>query len=168
MAVSFFYSMMIILSSTSIWFGRNQGLYDFWFYITSFARYPRSIYNGSILGEMLQIVFSYVIPILLVVTVPARTLLGKSLEPSWIHLVAIFASLLGLLLARRVFNWSLRSYRSCQQLRINQDRKSNSNHREFVLWSTHPHNPKLIPSNRALLSTIDSADPAYSGNEHFL
>ncbi|QDU81492.1 hypothetical protein Pla110_32340 [Polystyrenella longa] len=111
-AVSFFYSMMLILSSTSIWFGRNQGLYDFWFYITAFARYPRSIYSGSIMGEMLQMVFSYVIPILLVVTVPARTLLGKSLEPSWLHLVAIASSIIGLYLARRIFVWSLRSYRS--------------------------------------------------------
>ncbi|MCA9041024.1 MAG: ABC-2 family transporter protein [Planctomycetaceae bacterium] len=111
-AVTFFYSMMLILSSTSIWFGRNQGLYDFWFYVTAFARYPRSIYSGSILGEMLQIVFSYVIPILLVVTVPARTLLDKSLDPSWLHFVAILASLVGLYFSRKVFTWSLRSYRS--------------------------------------------------------
>ena len=111
-AVSFFYSLMLILSSTSIWFGRNQGLYDFWFYVTAFARYPRSIYSGSILGEALQMVFSYVIPILLVVTVPARTLLGKSLEPSGLHLVTITAAVVGLYFSRRVFNWSLRSYRS--------------------------------------------------------
>ena len=29
--VTIFYSLMISLASTAIWFGRNQGLYDFWF-----------------------------------------------------------------------------------------------------------------------------------------
>src|SRR5262245_58579571 len=64
--VAFFYSLMIMLASTSIWLGRNQGLYEFWFYITIFARYPRDIYGGSVAGRILQMVFSYVLPILLV------------------------------------------------------------------------------------------------------
>ena len=34
------YSVMIMLASTSIWLGRNQNLYNFWFYITNFYRYP--------------------------------------------------------------------------------------------------------------------------------
>ena len=111
MGVIFLYSAMIALASTSVWFGRNQGLYDFWFYITVFARYPRSIYSGSPFGEVLCGTFSYVLPILLVVTVPARILV-KPLE-SW-HLAAVAAvmSLLGLLISRAVFNWSLKGYRS--------------------------------------------------------
>jgi ABC-2 type transport system permease protein len=36
-AVAFFYALMITTACTSVWFGRNQGLYDFWFYITIFA-----------------------------------------------------------------------------------------------------------------------------------
>ena len=48
-AVTFFYSLMITLAATSVWLGRNQGLYDFWFYITIFARYPREIYNLSLI-----------------------------------------------------------------------------------------------------------------------
>jgi len=110
--VAFFYSLMITLASSSIWFGRNQGLYDFWFYITVFARYPRSIYSGSPTGEVLRFAFSYVIPILLVVTVPARVLTAKALEPSWLTAVAIAATLVGLLVSRGIFQWSLRSYRS--------------------------------------------------------
>ncbi|WP_417380328.1 ABC transporter permease [Gimesia sp.] len=110
--VAFFYSLMIALASSSIWFGRNQGLYDFWFYITVFARYPRSIYSGSPTGEILQFAFSYIIPILLVVTVPARQLLSKALEPSWITLVSISITLLMLFLSRYIFKWSLNSYRS--------------------------------------------------------
>lgn len=110
--VTFFYSLMIALASTSIWFGRNQGLYDFWFYVTVFARYPRSIYSGSPTGEVLRFAFSYVIPILLIVTVPARVLLSKALEPSWLTVIAVAATLVGLGLSRAIFQWSLRSYRS--------------------------------------------------------
>ncbi len=110
--VVFFYSLMITLASTSIWFGRNQGLYDFWFYVTVFARYPRSIYSGSPAGEVLRFAFSYVIPILLVITVPARVLLNKVLEPSWLALVAPALTVAMLFVSRAVFQWSLRGYRS--------------------------------------------------------
>jgi ABC-2 type transport system permease protein len=110
--VAFFYSLMLILASTSVWFGRNSGLYDFWFYIIIFARYPREIYSGSLAGEALQFTFSFLIPILLVVTVPSRVLLAKILTPSWLTLVALAAAALGLIVSRGVFRWSLRAYRS--------------------------------------------------------
>jgi ABC-2 type transport system permease protein len=110
--VTFFYSLMIALASSSIWLGRNQGLYDFWFYITIFARYPRSIYDGSMLGSALQLVFSYLLPVLLVVTVPAQILLDKALTPSWLSGVAVGCTLAGLLASRAIFLRALRSYRS--------------------------------------------------------
>ena len=110
--VAFFYSLMLILASTSVWFGRNSGLYDFWFYIIIFARYPREIYSGSLAGDALQFTFSFMIPILLVVTVPSRVLLAKILDPSWLTLVALAAAVLGLLISRGVFRMSLRAYRS--------------------------------------------------------
>ena len=110
--VAFFYSLMIALASTSVWLGRNQGLYDFWFYITVFARYPASIYSGTPVGELLRFAFSYVVPILLVVTVPARVVTAKALEPSWITAVAIAATVAGLFVSRGIFQWSLRHYRS--------------------------------------------------------
>jgi ABC-2 type transport system permease protein len=110
--VAFFYSLMLILASTSVWFGRNSGLYDFWFYIIIFARYPREIYSGSLAGDALQFTFSFMIPILLVVTVPSRVLLAKVLDPSWLTLVALAAAVLGLVISRAVFRMSLRAYRS--------------------------------------------------------
>lgn len=111
-AVTFFYSLMIGLAATSIFFGRNQGLLDFWFYVTIFARYPSSIYSGSPTGEVLRFVFSYVLPILLVVTIPSRVLLGKILEPSWLSGFTLLASAASFVAARMVFHWSLRHYRS--------------------------------------------------------
>jgi len=113
-AVAFFYSLMISLAATSIWLGRNQGLHDFWFYVTIFARYPREIYNGKALwgGGALLAVFTYCIPILLVVTVPAQILSQKALTPSWIWCVAVAAAMGGLLVSRGIFQFALRSYRS--------------------------------------------------------
>ena len=111
-AVTFFYSLMIGLASLSIFFGRNQGLLDFWFYVTIFARYPSSIYSGSPTGEVVRFVFSYVLPILLVVTVPARVLLGKTLGPSWLVAITLLAAGTTFVAARAVFLGSLRHYRS--------------------------------------------------------
>lgn len=113
--VVLFYSLMISLAATSVWLGRNQGLYDFWFYITVFARYPRSIYSGTPMGELIRAAFSFVIPILLVVTVPARVLLAKFNDPWWsssLIVVLLAAAALGLLLSRWFFQRSLLGYRS--------------------------------------------------------
>lgn len=114
--VLFFYSLMIVTACSSIFLGRNQGLYDFWFYITVFARYPRSIYDGRDdsrfeAGEMLQFGFSYIMPILLVVTVPARIIVNNLSERHWAA-VALASAVVGLLIARGVFTWSLGHYRS--------------------------------------------------------
>jgi ABC-2 type transport system permease protein len=114
-AVAFFYSMMITTACTSIWFGRNQGLYDFWFYITIFAQYPRSIYDGTDdsrfeSGEMLQFGFTWIVPILLVVTVPAQIIVG-TLDDYGFAAVAAIAAVVALLGSRGVFQWSLNHYR---------------------------------------------------------
>jgi len=101
-----------VLASASVWMGRNQGLYDFWFYITTFARYPRDIYAGSAAGNVLRMVFSYVLPIMLVITVPAEVIVERVLRPSWINAVSVAAAAIGLFLSRRVFYLALKSYRS--------------------------------------------------------
>ena len=111
-AVTFFYSLMIGLAATSIFFGRNQGLLDFWFYVTIFARYPSSIYSGSPSAEVFRFLFSYVMPILLVITVPARVVLGKALEPGWLSVFTVVSAATALAISRMVFHWSLRHYRS--------------------------------------------------------
>jgi ABC-2 type transport system permease protein len=112
--VAFFYSLMIALASTSVWLGRNQSLYDFWFYVTVFARYPQNLYRtGHLAGDIVWFGFSFVIPILLVVTVPSRVLLDTLARPDWALLVVAPAlTLVGLFLSRKVFQWSLANYRS--------------------------------------------------------
>ena len=111
-AVAFFYSLMIALAATSVWLGRNQGLYDFWFYITVFARYPRSIYAGTAAGDAIRYAFTYLVPILLVTSIPARELLSKPITEPWLVALVPVAGLLGLFVSRKVFLWSLTKYRS--------------------------------------------------------
>ncbi len=116
-AVTFFYSLMISLASTSIWLGQNQGLYDFWFYITIFARYPRSFYRDAQIpgAPALLFLFSYLLPILLVVTVPAEQItrhVRHPADPTWLVIVAPLAAVAGLFVSRHIFKLSLKSYRS--------------------------------------------------------
>jgi ABC-2 type transport system permease protein len=113
--VTILYSLMFALAATSVWLGRNQTLYDFWFYITNFSRYPMEIYRGTF-GDPLRWFFTFIIPVLIVVNVPAR-LLARPLDPrdpqDWfLPLFAIVATLGSLLASRWVFNRALLSYRS--------------------------------------------------------
>ena len=113
--VAILYSLMFALAATSIWLGRNQTLYDFWFYITTFSRYPMEIYRGRF-GDPLRWFFTFIIPVLVVINVPAR-LLARPLDPhdsqDWLlPLFAIVATLCSLLASRWVFNRALLSYRS--------------------------------------------------------
>lgn len=106
------YSVMTTLAATSIWLGRNQSLYDFWFYITNFSRYPMEIYHGP-WGTPLRQIFTFVIPILIVINVPAR-ILAKPLSTAQIPmaLFAVLATVISLVGSRWVFKRALWSYRS--------------------------------------------------------
>jgi len=111
--VTIFYSLMISLASTAIWFGRNQGLYDFWFYITIFARYPRSIYQTATpAGDVIRFVFTFILPVLVVVTVPSRVLLNTLGDQAWLAAIGLATAGIGLIVSRVIFTRSLRSYRS--------------------------------------------------------
>jgi len=106
------YSLTIAMSSISVWLGRNQSLYDFWFYITNFSRYPLEIYHGTV-GDPLRLTFTYLLPVLLVVNIPAR-LLAKPFEAqNWpLAAFAAFATLASFIASRKLFQSALRSYRS--------------------------------------------------------
>ena len=110
--VMIMYSLMIILAATSVWLGRNQTLYDFWFYITNFARYPREIYRGA-LGDPLRLAFTFFIPVLVVVNVPARLLALPMHQEYWyLALFAILATAVCMVASRWMFVRALEAYRS--------------------------------------------------------
>lgn len=109
------YSLMMCLAATSIWLGRNQSLYDFWFYITNFSRYPMEIYQAG-WGLPLWVVFTFVIPVLVVVNVPARWL-AQPIAPEnpldWgLSLFTLLATVVAWMMSRWVFRQALLGYRS--------------------------------------------------------
>ena len=113
--VAILYALMISLSATSVWLGRNQTLYDFWFYITNFSRYPMEIYSGRF-GTPLRHIFTFLIPVLIVVNVPARLLVRPLAPHTWrdwlLPLFTLFATVCSLAFSRWLFQRALSSYRS--------------------------------------------------------
>src|SRR3954452_10340765 len=110
--IGILYSLTIVLAAASVWLGRNTSIYDFWFYITTFSRYPMEIYSGSI-GNLLRLGFTFVLPVLIVVNVPAR-MLAKPLRAEYapLALFAIAATIGSFVASRWVFQRALLSYRS--------------------------------------------------------
>jgi len=113
LGVGILYSLMIALAATSVWLGRNQSLYNFWFYITNFSRYPMEIYGGNMAGHALRNFFTFIIPVLVVVNVPARMLAKPLSQQQWpLAMFGLVAVVLSLTASRWVFGRSLLSYRS--------------------------------------------------------
>jgi ABC-2 type transport system permease protein len=110
--IGILYSLTIVLAAASVWLGRNTSIYDFWFYITTFSRYPMEIYQGPV-GNWIRWGFTFVLPILIVVNVPAR-MLAKPMQTKYWYLAvfAILATAASLFVSRWVFQRALLSYRS--------------------------------------------------------
>ena len=67
------YSFLLLLTSASMWFMRNQSLFEMWWLFTSLMRYPKEIFSRS-WAWPLGFFFTFIVPVLLVVNVPARTM----------------------------------------------------------------------------------------------
>jgi ABC-2 type transport system permease protein len=110
--VAILYSLVIMLAAATILMGRNQSLYDFWFYLTNFSRYPAEIYSGP-WGGPLRALCTFVIPILLVVNVPARVIAQPFTGQGGAMVAGTVCAALGsLAVSRRVFQSALAKYRS--------------------------------------------------------
>jgi ABC-2 type transport system permease protein len=103
------YSFMLLLTSLSVWMVRNQSLMEMWWLFSSLARYPREIFLGT-WAEPIGLLFTFLLPILLVVNVPANAMV-RALEPGMAAFTVVATGLL-LWASRRFFQRSLRSYRS--------------------------------------------------------
>jgi ABC-2 type transport system permease protein len=103
------YSFMLALTSLSVWMVRNQSVMEMWWLFSSLARYPKEIFQST-WAQPLGLLFTFVLPILLVINVPADAMV-RTLEPKMIGftLVATVASFWA---SRRFFQHALRSYRS--------------------------------------------------------
>jgi ABC-2 type transport system permease protein len=109
--VALAYSFLLMLSCTAVWLVRNQSLLEMWWLFTTLMRYPRELFSmGPAWAQPIGLVFTWVIPVLVVVSVPADTMV-RSFEPAFIALSGV-ASVALLVLSRLVFRRALRSYRS--------------------------------------------------------
>ncbi len=103
------YSFLMFLTSSSVWLVRNQSLYELWWLVTSLMRYPREIFTGS-WATPLGWIFTFIIPIMLVINVPANAMV-RTVEPGFVAFTIGVAAVL-LLVSRWFFRFSLRRYRS--------------------------------------------------------
>ena len=107
--VAIAYSFMLVLTSFSVWLVRNQSLMEMWWLFSSLARYPREIFQRG-WANSLDLVFTYILPILLVVNVPSRVMV-KTIEPKMVGFIMV-VTVASLAASRWFFQRALRSYRS--------------------------------------------------------
>jgi len=103
------YSFLLMLTSTSVWMVRNQSLYELWWLAGSLMRYPTDIFERS-WAWWIGRIFTFAVPIMLVINVPAATVV-KALDPRMVAFTAVVSVLL-LIVSRAVFRTALRRYRS--------------------------------------------------------
>lgn len=105
------YGFILLLTAASVWFMRNQSLFEAWWLFTTLMRYPREIFLHGTWANAAGLFFWFAVPIMLVTNVPARVMVAHALEP-WTLLYLAFAALLVLWLSRLFFRHALRRYRS--------------------------------------------------------
>ncbi|HZT79707.1 MAG TPA: ABC-2 family transporter protein [Gemmataceae bacterium] len=111
------YSFLVLLSATSVWLVRNQSLYEMWWLFSSLMRYPSDIFQGR-LAAPLGWFFTFIIPVTVIVNVPARVMVKRLLDPSsaefdpWLIGFTVAATAVLLVASRKFFRLSLRRYRS--------------------------------------------------------
>jgi ABC-2 type transport system permease protein len=103
------YSFLLLLTSVSVWFTRNQSLFEMWWLFTSMMRYPREIFSGRWAYPM-GLFFTFIVPILVVVSVPAGSMV-RIFEP-WMVAFTVLVTIVLLWSSRKFFRHALTRYRS--------------------------------------------------------
>ena len=108
--VALAYGFLLMLTAASVWFMRNQSLMEMWWLFGTLMRYPREIFQRTGWASI-GIIFSTVIPIMLVTNVPANILARNLLDPLSVAYTAI-ATVAVLAISRWFFRAALQRYRS--------------------------------------------------------
>lgn len=104
------YSFLLMLCSLSVWMVRNQSLMEMWWLFTTLMRYPREIFATTAWGRPVGWFFTFIVPVLLVINVPADSMV-RALAPGFVVLT-LLATVLLLALSRGMFRYALGAYRS--------------------------------------------------------
>lgn len=108
--VALAYGFLLLLTSASVWFMRNQSLFEMWWLFTTLMRYPREIFLRSGWAAPAGFFFSFIVPVMLVTNVPAQIMV-KALEPAFVA-YTLLATAAVLIVSRWFFRYALRRYRS--------------------------------------------------------
>jgi ABC-2 type transport system permease protein len=101
------YSIMLVFSVASFWMVRSQGLIYGYYSLFNIGRYPDTIYRGAF-----KLVFSWLIPVIIVANIPSRILIHATENP-WPLLLELMAATLFMVGATRLlWNSALRQYSS--------------------------------------------------------
>ena len=100
------YSLMFALAAVSFWTVRAQGIIWGYWSLFNIARLPDSAFRGLFKGF-----FTFVLPMLLVVNVPAKVLLNKLTSPFDILLLLVLACAVAVM-SEFFWRFSLRRYAS--------------------------------------------------------
>ncbi len=104
-AAMILYALWFALATTTIWFVKTWNATEVLRSALSAGRYPVSAYPPA-----LRLLFTLVLPVAFLTTVPAEVLLGRS-SGGWIA-TSLAVSLLAFALCRAFWQWALRSYTS--------------------------------------------------------
>jgi ABC-2 type transport system permease protein len=104
------YCFMLVLTSISVWMVRNQSLMEMWWLFSSLARYPKEIFQQG-WAQPLGKLFTYILPILLVVNMPASVMV-RLLDERLLIGFTLLATVAAFWASRLFFQRALRSYRS--------------------------------------------------------
>ncbi|HEV3146717.1 MAG TPA: ABC-2 family transporter protein [Gemmataceae bacterium] len=104
------YSFLLILTSSAVWMIRNQSLMELWWLFSSLMRYPREVFTGASWAVPISLVFTFLLPVMLVTNVPANVMV-RTFEPENV-LFIIAATAAMLVVSRWFFRRALRRYRS--------------------------------------------------------
>jgi ABC-2 type transport system permease protein len=104
-AVTTFYGLWFSSVTLALWSGRINNIAYLILPIADLGRMPSDIFQG-----LFRIIFTFILPVSLISTVPARSLLGV-LEPGMIG-YAIVASVATVLFSRWFWQFSLSRYTS--------------------------------------------------------
>ncbi|MFL5342011.1 MAG: ABC transporter permease [Gemmataceae bacterium] len=109
-AVLLAYTFLLLLTSSAVWMVRNQSLMELWWLFSSLMRYPREIYGGTVWAASIGLVFTFLIPVMLVVNVPAGVMVQTFDWRNVLFIIAATAAMLAF--SRWFFRRALRRYRS--------------------------------------------------------
>jgi ABC-2 type transport system permease protein len=104
------YGFLVLLTSAAVWMVRNQSLYELWWLFSSLMRYPREIFLRNAMVSPLGFFFSFVVPAMLVISVPADVMV-RTMDPRFVAFTLAATAVL-LVVSRRAFRLALRRYRS--------------------------------------------------------